>query len=375
MKLVKHVLLLFLAFLLAQNVSAWGNRTYMYACDEVVKYVWGSEVLESCIYKQTLDFQKNFCDTVLYANNEAYKACINLEGIMHPALMPSLLFNDQEKHRDYSSCPINNPMDSRYLCSNARENPALDNALMWFETAGKAQDVCTRIYEFCIGSNYLADSYNPLNHIVYGIDKGTCPEVLSEKVENRIIENSPAGWGINQVCVFKYTREMSGQGGGSRYSQPFSVSNKTFALLVENLAVYASNLSQMPYASSTTTTEITTTTEETTIPTTLPPTTVPPTTRTTSTTMPKESGGVGFGAILVLVLILVAVGYFALKQSGIAKEGPKLGRAGFRGGVKPLERQTLRSLQSEESIEGIMPEDRTRSRLGSVGARKEGEEQ
>jgi hypothetical protein len=90
--------------------------------------------------------------------------------------------------------------------------------------------------------------------------------------------------------------------------------------------------------------------------------------------MPKESQSLGFGLIWVLVLILAAVGYFALKQYGIVKESPTLGRAGFGGRVKPLERQSLRSLQSEESIEGIMPEDRARSRLGNVGAKKEGEE-
>lgn len=362
--------LFFILLLSVQSVSAWSNQTYIHVCDEAVKYVWGSEVLEGCIYNQTLSFQKNFCDTImLYLGERAYHLCMAEENVVHPALMPILFFNDQEYHRDYSSCPIRSDTEARYLCSMEKSNPALERSLTWFDISEDAPDVCTRVYEFCIASNYMADIYNPLNHILYGVDKGTCSEILDNKVENRIMELFPAGWSVAQVCSFKYTEEKVGQVVTGRYAQEFIVSNKTFVDLIRNLTFYANAVSQLPYRT-TTTTVVTTSplvTAESPMTSTIRAvtTTMPFIPTTPSTTPAEEAGGIGFFSILLLLLVLIVIGFFAFNQLSVEK-GSKLMSGKHKFDRSPRKHQ-IKSLRSEEHpFEDIIAGDRVHSRLGSV---------
>ncbi|MFH1125818.1 MAG: hypothetical protein V1703_01720 [Candidatus Altiarchaeota archaeon] len=378
------VLLFFLSFLLLLLIpcaSAWSNNTYIYVCDNAVRYVWGSEALETCIKSQSLDFQKNFCNVLLlHAGEEAYSRCMAENSLTHPALMSNLFFNDPEYHRDYSSCPIRSDIDSKYLCAGDNGSPVLERSLMWFDIAKNAPDLCTRIYEFCIGSSYIADACNPLSHLSYGVDQSDCSLFLDNKVEERLLEQTNAGWSIAQVCKFRYIQPKAGQNVTVRYTQEFVVSNKTFADLIVNITYYGSQIHNVPY--STTTTVITTTTEATT---TVPSveSTLPGSTTTTevvmvSTTFAEsgEAGGIGWLPILLILAVVVATLFYISKNPEVQKM--------LQDFMKPVEgapvsgkgrtAQRPKSLRFEHRDESILPQDRVHSRLGKAG-RRETEEQ
>lgn len=369
------------AFLLSLNIifilsatlaSAWSNLTYIYVCDEAVKYVWGTDVLNKCVYTQDTSLHKNFCETVLKAAGEdAYHSCIGEKVFVHPALASNAFFNDPQLHRDYSSCPIKSEIDARHLCSRDKNNPALEQALRWFKIAEYSADECARVHAFCVGSSYMADSYNPLNHILYGVDKGTCAEILDKKVEGRLMEPSPVGWSISQVCSFSYMQAKAGQSVAQRYAQNFGVSNKTFVDLLDNLTVYGNLVLNAPYPTTTTTvvttTEIpvTTAVESTTSP---PPTSIEPTMTTVWESSGVESDNpiASMIALIVVICILAVVGY---SLSGQVKT--------VHHARKPKTREhghaRMTSLRSGEHEGGIMDEDRARSRLGRASGSRKGD--
>lgn len=368
------------AFLLSSGgVSAWSNQTYIRVCDEAVKYVWGSEVLERCVYSQNMSFQSGFCGVIRQqAGETAYQSCVKENGFVHPAVMPYAFFDDLRLHRDYSTCPIRSENDAKHLCSGDKNNPASNQAVKWFRAAENAADECTRVYSFCIGSDYLADSYNPLNHILYGVDMGACGGLLDKKVENRITEPSPVGWSVSQVCTFRYMQERAGQVVAQRYAQDFMVSNKTFADLTNSLIAYGNVVYNATYPS-TTTTVITTTTEiseSSTTTTTAAKTTttqyasIPPTTK-----VAEETGGGSWLTLVVAACILVAVWYLAGGRTGHAAKKHALG-VHEHGGLHHRHAHQARqgSLRNGEREEGIVHEDRGRSRLGRAG-RGKGEEE
>jgi len=377
MQKIKYALILFLLLSAAGLVSAWGNETYRYVCDEAVRYSWGSEALERCVYNQTLSFQRRFCDVILlYQGEQAYHLCMAESGLVHPSLMPLLFFNDPEYHRDYSDCPIRSEVDARYLCSSESENPSLERSLVWFEVAWDAGDECTRIYEFCIGSNYMADVYNPLSHLLYGIDQGSCSELLDKKVDTRILEPySSAGWTVSQVCSFRYMQPLTGQSIAKRYAQEFRVSNKTFVDLLENLTFYAGGLAKASYLPEpTTSTTLETTTSTTTVVSTAASTTaytVPSTEATVpSTTLAvEESGGVSCLPLLFVVIVLAAAAFFVFKNFQFQRAG--LGRISGGGVDRRPRKHQIKSLNVDESHEDFLSPKGGGSHLRNAGVKDE----
>lgn len=368
-----------LVLFLVPYASAWSNQTYMYVCDQAVKYVFGSDSLEACVYKQSIDFQKDFCSVIRAKVGEvAYNSCIAETGVVHPALMPTLFFNDPESHMDYSVCEIKNDAASGYLCGSVNENPALDEYNSWLSLAEASSNLCSKIYEFCIASSYLSDSFNPLSHIKYGVDSGSCAAIMDKKVENRILDPNPTDWSVSQVCSFKYTQNMASGPVAARYGQDFVVSNGTFWLLIRNLSESGSAMSRLQPTTEVTTQFVTTLPVITSIQTvvttmeTMPVTTVP------STTVPIEKRGesdYSWVVYLIILIVVLVVAYIALSNPEVRKTIEEaLKSTPSAPSEKPerkLPRSRLTSLRGDAEEFSIMSENRLGSRLGGVWFRDE----
>ncbi|MDD5111607.1 MAG: hypothetical protein PHG85_03615 [Candidatus Altiarchaeota archaeon] len=360
---------------LAPGASAWSNRTYVYVCDSAVTYAWGSDVLDRCVYNQTMDFQKNFCSLLRAHEGEtAYESCLSESGVVHPAVMSMAFFSDKERHRDYSTCPIRSDLDAKSLCGSVKNSPAWDNYLYWLNKAKDSPDVCMRVYAFCVASSYFADTYNPLNHIVSGVDTSACSDNLDRKVEARLFEQSASGWEISQVCGFKYMQERIGQVIPARYTQEFIVSNKTIADLVMNLTSQSQDMAELPYL--TTTSSTTTTVPATTIPLETESSVVTTVETSTTIALPADSSGdeearegdSSWTTVLLAFLVLIVIIAFLLisQDSDGGKFMEKFGR--FVGGeAKHRHKRSHAGLRGERESEGLMHEDRGRSRLGAAG--------
>ncbi|MBD3388844.1 MAG: hypothetical protein GF416_07235 [Candidatus Altiarchaeales archaeon] len=214
--------------MLSSHALAWGDYTSQYFCEKAANAVWGEELVSSCMLDYELGDQKSICEMMPYKRAE----CEALNGTFHPAAIPNRIGDGDLMHP--GECPINMYPDEIYLCAN--ETEAYDNALYWLDKAMLADTVCKRIRLFCVASNYMAQTYNPLNMVLYEDEK--CRDVFNRKVDFDLRENQTS-WGVNQVCIFNYQRPAAGGTLPSRYSQSITITEKTTKDVVENLTAEA----------------------------------------------------------------------------------------------------------------------------------------
>jgi hypothetical protein len=217
-------LVFLLFFVLIPSVSAWGDYTDQYFCDTVVKEVWGGKVFDECLSRTYIEDQQKFCGML----EEKRQVCMNMSGPLHPAVMPNALGEGDLQHAN--TCPINMYPDETYLCASKTE--ALDKARYWLNRSAFADTTCDRIYLFCVASNYMAQTYNPLNWVLHEDEK--CRDIFNRKVDFDVRENQ-SSWGVTQVCVFDYVRPAAGGDVTARYSQSISISRRTVDKVLENL--------------------------------------------------------------------------------------------------------------------------------------------
>ncbi len=299
--------------LVSQGVSAWGPLMHEYLCEEAVIKVWGADTAKNCLIDADLLFQKRFCETL---EDEYYDGCVNLSEVVNPANMPCTVFNDCDQHKDYSKCPVKVDKDARYMCGNLSYAPALDYAEKWFDKAANATDVCNRVYDFCIASSYLADSYVPENQLAYkSVNK--CEGELEKKVDDSI-KNKNLNIYVRIMCRYEYLEELTGMNRTTKYSQSFIITNKTPELIISSLDEHGKIIAGLPYSATTTSSSTSSSSSTTTI---LKTTTI---TLTTTYLKTSESDGkTNIWLLLAVIIILVAAAAHFMREK-VEKAGKRL---------------------------------------------------
>lgn len=222
-------LVVVLCLFFSNQAAAWGSETHRYICEKAVEEIWGRDVVDECLLAEDLQLQSSICDIIgEVKGEEKYRHCIEetSEGeFIQPFLVPDLIFNDTELHYDYSKCPISKHDRTRkWICNESGKNLAIEQAGLWFNKANGTYDNCTRVYEFCIASNYFSDSYMPLYQTMHvkEEDKNT----IELRVDKAILSSDPL-WGVDVICDFQYR--------GMRSRQRFEITNYDIAGIIEDL--------------------------------------------------------------------------------------------------------------------------------------------
>ncbi|MFH1404252.1 MAG: hypothetical protein ABIH11_08295 [Candidatus Altiarchaeota archaeon] len=297
----KNTLILIATLILAQNASAWSVNTQRYICNSVVERVWGVEAVERCLTPGNRGMQVELC----IRSGKSEEECNSMPTI-HPAEIPDVLLNEPLVPMAQDRCIIRNVKEHVYLCEE--ETTARDRANYWMGLAGNPVGVdCNRIYLFCIGSAYLAESYNPFNWVKN--ENPDCNRILEEKTDENIARGGI--WSVSQMCAFDYEHQLAGRTKSVKYIQQFGSSSETIEDIVRNLTSTGESIKPLPLETTTTTLPAPPTTVFIPPP---PPTTIPVIV-TTTTTMPvnketvESESGVKSWMIIVAVLIIAAISY------------------------------------------------------------------
>lgn len=304
---------LVLALLLAGSSDAFLEETQMFICEEAAIRVWGASVVAECFSEMKPSVWNGFCSDDM-PSAELAAECMNYSKVGHPSVLADNLFNDSLKHVDYAECSIKMRSDREYLCGNESIRPGIEYALLWFNKSDKAKNLCEAMYAFCVGSNYLADSFLPTNRFVGGIGS-ECERRLQEHVEQKIVEKD-AEWGVNIQCRIPYIKPMVGNNMTVTANQNFLITNDGIEKIIGELVSYGENISAKPMPATSTTSS--TTTSSTTL-----TSTVPATTSTTTLTVVVETrreGGYSKALLSLALIILVALAAVLIKSRRDGKE-------------------------------------------------------
>ncbi len=349
--------------ILSQTAVAWNDYTLSTICDTVVKEVWGQELLDRCIHQRTMQTQQNFCQGL--TENQA--ECMSLQSVIHPALIPKLMFSHSEIPQKQESCIIRNSREHKYLCET--ETKATDNADIWFDSSEKSRTECGRIYKFCIASAYIAESYNPFNWVKE--EDPECNKNLAFKADEQYKKGGV--WSVSQVCTFTYNHQLTGRTKEVQYRQQFGASSDTIASIIRNLTNTAIGLKAIPLFQPQTT--ITTippviSTVPKPVPTTLRNPVIAPTTTIREVRKePVDEEGLDFSwitiiGILAVVLAIIYISYTMLSN----KPGSKLDSRNRRHRI-PHKSHSLGEMGKRESMIG-KSDDSSLTHPGSKKDRK-----
>ena len=237
---------------LSATGSAWGPETHKYICEQAVENIWGKNIGEFCLTNPGIAFQGDFCDDIQNElTDEAYQTCIAEENIIDPSYMVESFFNDTENLYDYSKCPIpENEPNRKWICEHGNDITGV-YASSWFNKAKGETDICSKLYKFCIGSNYFSNGYMPLYQTRYAGDQDT---VLFEKNVDNMILGGDSEWKISLFVNF--------YGAGSKYRQKISVDSTLIDQIIANLTdVGRTIVTVVPQTTTITQTTTTTTTQ------------------------------------------------------------------------------------------------------------------
>ncbi|MFH0863407.1 MAG: hypothetical protein V1875_10340 [Candidatus Altiarchaeota archaeon] len=235
-------LLFAIAIVLSQAVSAWGPVTSRHVCTESVRFVWGEGAITECLNgvdKDTLDELCASTYNVLGQEAEASCRAAMADGKdIDPSTASSGVFKDAENHYDFSHCPLSGTAKA-WICGDG-SRPAYDVALKWFDEAKTASGLCSRIYSFCIGASYYADSESSLNSLKYG---QSCVKDIEDSVD-RSIAAGTADWSANVLCNFNNGERGLGN---LFYKQRIGESSSTLNRAIANITARGFELKDVPY--------------------------------------------------------------------------------------------------------------------------------
>jgi len=227
---------------LSMPASAWGPIASRYVCSESVRFVWGEDAVAQCLHgvgNETLD---EFCDTtyiVLGEGAEARCRAAMADGtVMDPATVSYDVFNDTENHYDFSRCPVD-PTARPWICGDG-SRPAYDVALKWFTQAESASSLCSRIYDFCAGASYYADSESSLHSIRYAEN---CIKDIEDSADRSIAEGS-LDWSASLLCNFNNGQKGLGN---INYRQRIGESATSLNKAIGNVTFRGYALKALPY--------------------------------------------------------------------------------------------------------------------------------
>jgi len=202
--MMRKSILIALILLLSGFASAWGPEVSKYVCNTAVERVWGESVLSDCIPKMDSGFLYAFCDVnAIVMGNDNFEKCTRAftrDLGIHPALIPHEVFKDDALHYDYLHCPIIKGSDRWWICGDNTERPTIDLAEKWFSAAETAPDLCTRIYDFCVASNYYADSESELHQVKNFYN--SCQQDI-EAAADILVLNNLSSWSSGATCRFR----------------------------------------------------------------------------------------------------------------------------------------------------------------------------
>jgi hypothetical protein len=260
MRLVNATLVLLGLLLVSGEGLAWGPFTNRYICHEAVKFVWGVDVVAKCLPQTDQTALGVFCDSVYSIMGPQYEgACrkaVNDRVEIDPATVSDEIFNDTGNHYDFSRCPINKGTNRQWICGDGG-SPAHDMYSRWVEEAKSAQDMCGRIYDFCVAATYFADSQSSLHNVKY-VSNG-CVQNIEESID-RCMQNGGGDCSSSQLCKFSTRttsnidfsslKESSGpinDMGLLDYQQKLGESSPTVNQIIANLTVAGNELKNLPY--------------------------------------------------------------------------------------------------------------------------------
>lgn len=200
------IVLVFVCIFFPNQATAWGSETHKYICEKAVEEIWGRDIVDECLLTEDLQLQRSICDIIKEVKGEEkYRRCIEKTSqgeFIQPFLIPDVIFNDTELHYDYSRCPIPERDRTRgWFCNESGKNLAIEQSELWFKKAKGTYDNCTRVYEFCIASNYFSDSYMPLYQTMHVEEEDK--NNMELRVDKAILSGDPL-WGIDVMCDFQY---------------------------------------------------------------------------------------------------------------------------------------------------------------------------
>ncbi|MFH1125891.1 MAG: hypothetical protein V1703_02090 [Candidatus Altiarchaeota archaeon] len=241
---IKPLRLFLILMLLSNYATAWGDETQKYICEKVVQDVWGSQVLNQCfVFNKTLQY--DLCDELRQkAGQEVYLKCVqetDNNNHLHPALVPYALFNDSEKHVDYSICHVKGTVNSQLICGDPSETPAVEKSEEWFTSATNADSECMRVIFFCIGSNYYSDSKFKLNNMK-NLEK--CNMDVEKKADEEV--TSRIKWQFEAYCAFDGWVQRVGRTVREMHAQNFMFSSDDIDQITESLRAKAIHISSTP---------------------------------------------------------------------------------------------------------------------------------
>ncbi|MFH0860914.1 MAG: hypothetical protein V1921_06910 [Candidatus Altiarchaeota archaeon] len=231
---------MFFMFLIASSsASAWNIYTQEHICEKAVEQIWNTAVADNCLPRMNSKFIETICREVYEVKGpDYYNSCMNLvndKTFLHPSEIPPTLFKDTTLHYDYSSCPAAPGPTLRMLCGNRDDHPASDLAEVWFKRAEQANEICLRVYDFCIGAHYYADSENPLNQMK-NVRERDCKAPLMNMVDDRLRANDD-NWQASKRCRFE----------GVEYEQTLSITDERITNIIAALYERGVNLSELSF--------------------------------------------------------------------------------------------------------------------------------
>ncbi|MFH1789324.1 MAG: hypothetical protein ABH834_08085 [Candidatus Altiarchaeota archaeon] len=220
--------------ILSLSVQAWGPATHRHICDEAVKEAFGLGVASKCLPRKSSAFMDEFCaQAYKMTDAETYRECrdsYKRREFIHPANMPDELFNDTENFHDYSKCPIRPGPAKQLLCGSKDDAPAPREANRWFDEAKRASETCMKVYMFCIGSAYYAESENPVNQVMN--EEEDCYNAIVNGIEEGIAAGKDT-YRARTRCEFK----------DSSYEHDMLVTEKRINGIIEDLVEIGKNIS------------------------------------------------------------------------------------------------------------------------------------
>jgi hypothetical protein len=233
-----------IAILLCGSASAWGPAASKFICNEAVKYVWGVNATADCLPPSDPYVMQKVCDSTYNVLGSDYesrcRSALAAGSVVHPALISYLVYNDSENHYDYARCPLSSSAKN-WICGDSSVHPASDIAREWFREAESASDECTRVYLFCVGGSYYADSESKLHQMRYII--GDCVQNIEGSID-RSIENGLSNWGSNQLC--RFSNGVKGDM-NAYYEERIGESSSTLNMIIANLTAEGYRLNSLPY--------------------------------------------------------------------------------------------------------------------------------
>lgn len=230
---------------LASPAAAFSDSADGYMCDSAVKAAWGQAVWDQCLGAVKIGDQIPVCG--LFADKQ--DLCTGLVNPVHPAALPNQLGLGELEQA--GTCPIDKTPENQFLCS--KQNLALDQAKVWLGEAASADSTCDKVYRFCVAANYLAQSYNPFNAVLFEDQK--CRDVTYRKVDFALLSNQ-TNWGTKEDCTFDYNLSIAGGNLPKTYDSVVGINDKITNQIIANLTAEAKSLKLRSPATTTTTTTL-----------------------------------------------------------------------------------------------------------------------